>query len=246
MKATLDATKPHVLIVNGKKYRAKVFQVQGDEIEIYPLQTLAHAIGRKPPAVTAWEKNGEFPKPLFQISGTALQEKRRWYSRVQILNLHQAHNRFPFSAGKYHLRPLFFTLANLVFDEGEIIDVSQIPIKLGTTAHAKTAARGGTVSTGSGALATAGAGIRRTVTTETTAVGKRIASEPAKPLPSRQVAATVNARYAEAPARLTERAHQVTPGTRSPDETNQRYAASPDSRPSAKRLDYRRRPASRT
>lgn len=129
-KTTIDTSKPGVLIVNGKKFRGKVFQLPtGQVVELYPIQVLARALNRTDHAIRLWERAGEIPKPLFRIaSSSPAQEQRRYYSRVQIVNLHQAHNRFPFSAGRPHMRLAFFALFNAVFDEGEIIDVAGIRV----------------------------------------------------------------------------------------------------------------------
>lgn len=170
MKITLDASKPGKLIIKGKRFRAKVFQVAGQEIELYPLQALAFAVGRSSMTIRDWEKAKLIPKPLFKIAGKPREELIRWYSRTQVINLYQAYQRFPCPPGgvdRKNLREPFFALVNLVFDEGEIIDVGNIAVKHGTTAHTRTAAHGGSVSIGDSHRTDAGAGVRKTITTHT-------------------------------------------------------------------------------
>jgi hypothetical protein len=127
-KTLLDATKPGVLVIGGQTYRPSIFQVGGRELELYTLGVLAKALGKIGNTVREWEYSGLIPKPIFRVSGSPRTESRRWYSRQQIVNLHQVKNRFPFSAGRPYLKGLFFAAFNRVFDEGEIIDVGQLQI----------------------------------------------------------------------------------------------------------------------
>jgi hypothetical protein len=61
------------------------FQVDDATIELFTLQILAEAIDRQRETIMEWEKRGLFPKPLFQVAGHRI---KRWYSSIQVLNLH--------------------------------------------------------------------------------------------------------------------------------------------------------------
>lgn len=126
-----DATKPGVLVVGGKKFVGKVFHVASVVVELYPLQALAKAVNRQSDTMKLWEKAGWIHPPLFRVTGTPLQVLKRYYSREQIINSYQVYNRFPYAPNFPRLREQFFTLFNMVFDEGEIIDVAAIPVSGG-------------------------------------------------------------------------------------------------------------------
>lgn len=123
-----DTSKAGLLIVQGKKYKAKKFHVGAQVIELYPIQVLGKAIKKSVQTIRLWERSGEFPKPLYRVTGIHLGSAKRWYSREQIINLYQAKNRFPYSAGRREFRESFFALVKAVFDEGEVIDVSTISV----------------------------------------------------------------------------------------------------------------------
>jgi hypothetical protein len=214
MKATLDATKPGILTINGKKYRGKVFHVNGQELEIYSIQALAQAVGRTIKSLWIWEQRGDIPRPLFTITGTRRQEMRRWYSRTQIVNLHQVSNRFPFSRGRMHFRAPFFELFNTLFDEGEIVDASQVPV-------------------------TATPGIPEVFPAQRR---QRIASASAQSEGNRNVAAqTVRPVFPVAPE-IDVRGHRARP-VETPGEDHERHTAGIDPRVKEKTINYRRRPA---
>lgn len=133
MKTQLDSAKTGRLIINGKRYKAThTVTVAGQPVELYKPQVLAAALDRTSRSIRNWEVEGLIPKPLFEVRGIPT-EGRRWYSREQIINLWQTHNRFPFSARQHHLREQFFALFNQVFDEGEVIDVAAVPVVERTT-----------------------------------------------------------------------------------------------------------------
>jgi hypothetical protein len=243
-KVTVDATREDVLVIDGKKYHARVFDVNGIKLELYTVGALAKALGRWIGTIQDWEKDGLIPKPIFKVTGNTHVERLRWYSRQQIVNIYQVSNRFPFTAGRPHLKDVFFTAINKVFDEGEIINVGELEIKSRSipaarpvgekrtgAATARTAAAGGTVSrsapptapiattTGAGATATQSQSERR---------------------------GTVAAPFGRTPASRgndSERVGDSSEPTQSPDTRSSGHAEYPPQYTHTQRVNYRRRPA---
>jgi hypothetical protein len=250
----LDATKSSVIAINGQRHKARKYLVGGTEVELYTVNVLAKALGKTADTVRRWEYSGQLPKPLFQVVGNDnWLDQQRWYSRAQILNLHQAILRFPFSAGNYHLREAFFTLANLIFDEGEVVDVGEITVRHAITPTARAAAFGGTVSTGERGSTHIGRGTRKITGTTVersagtpakanAAIPKRIA--PAKPesRASQPVDSSAGEGAVVYQQQVEHRGHRAEP-TRDPVEANLRHATGAHPRPQAARVDYRRRPS---
>jgi len=219
-QTTLDASKPGVLVVNGKKYHGKVFHVQGTELELYPIQALANAVGRRVEAVRVWERQGEIPKPLFRVTGSPHQEQRRWYSRTQIINLHQAFNRFPFTAGRPYMRAAFFALVNRLFDEGEVLNVGEIRVTVqpGVPAPRTTSGTFGTKTVSPSPVSgTQSPGHREVAQVP-------VAKHPTPPAPARN--------------HVSPRQHDE-----SAIESRRGYPTGTDRNAEEKRSDYRRRPA---
>lgn len=239
MKTTLDTTTPGILRINGKVYRGKIFHVEGQEIELYQMQALAYALNRGQRTIRAWEQARYLPKPLFKITGGKPgQEDRRWYSRTQIINLYQAYNRFPFSQGRPDLREPFFALVHQVFDEGEIIDVGNIPVRTGRTAHTVAAAPGGTVSIGSQSRTDSGSGSRKSTVV---APATRYPARATEPGASRTVAPPPSYRDGDVAFQPESRGHRPQPtGAELADGT--RHTTSPAPHVTGQGADYRRRP----
>src|ERR1044072_4434176 len=97
--AILDTRQARVLVIDGKPYKARVFSLTGRQVELYPIRVLARALDRTPTMVTLWEKANLIPQAIFRLKSQEKHYILRWYSREQIINLHQVMNRFPFSAG---------------------------------------------------------------------------------------------------------------------------------------------------
>ncbi len=66
--------------------RGQVYRIEGVEVELFTLGTLAEAMDRTAHTIMMWEIRGLFPKPLFAVGGHRI---KRWYSGAQILNLHK-------------------------------------------------------------------------------------------------------------------------------------------------------------
>jgi hypothetical protein len=250
----LDATKTHVLTIEGKKHKATLYMVGGRTMELYAVNTLAAAMGKTPDTVRRWEGEGLIPKPLFQVVGNNnWLDQKRWYSRAQVLNIRQAYNRFPFSAGHYHLREAFFTLANLIFDEQEEVDVNEISVRHGVTATARAAAFGGTVSIGQRSSTHVARGHRKVAgTTVRSSDGKPAlanaaategtAPEKSQPGIHKPVVAPAGQRNVVRYPEAEHRGHRAEPGSRTVEESS-RHPTGGDPRTQTEGADYRRRPS---
>jgi hypothetical protein len=242
-KVELDATKAGVLTINGKRFKARRYTVQGREIELYTTKVLASALGRNPDIVRRWENFGLIPPPLFVIVGGTL-EGRRWYSREQIVNLFQVRNHVPFSAAHANLRDKFFALFRAVFDEGEIIDVTTVTLPdvlpVMPAIGDLTRRNFGDITTRR-PLDSRG---RLTIKGQTGTSGRSPAARNTKPEASRDVVAASLGRYPTHDDTPERRGH-FPRADEAPVKSSGGHPASVDSRPESSRPSYRRRPARR-
>ena len=247
----VDATKKGVLIIDGRKYRGHIYLVSGREVEVYALNVLGAAIGKSSNTIRRWEKNGELPPPLFVVVGQGV-ENQRWYSRQQIVNLYQVHNRFPFSQGKPHFREAFFSAIAHVFYEENIIDVANTSFRTARTATATRAADGGTVTTGRTATTHTGAGERKNLgyfgipnrfAKKVPAPSRPTAPEASQPGPSGGMAGADLAGY-QSPENAPDRRYSQPQSIADAPERHRGHIASPHPRPVQHGTDYRRRPKS--
>jgi DNA-binding XRE family transcriptional regulator len=73
------------MLVNRKGH---LYHIGNEPLELFTIKVMAEAIDRTDQTIIGWEKKKIFPKPLFALSVKNLKGKRRLYSGVQILNLH--------------------------------------------------------------------------------------------------------------------------------------------------------------
>lgn len=66
--------------------RPLVFDVGGKEMEFFTVGQFARALGRRPPTIRQWEREGIIPLATFQIPGKDddARGRRRLYSRAQV------------------------------------------------------------------------------------------------------------------------------------------------------------------
>jgi len=76
-------TKP---VLHTVERTGKMFELDGEQIELFPIGVLAEALDRSAHTIKLAELKGEFPKPMFRVPGS---RTKRWYSSIQILNLHR-------------------------------------------------------------------------------------------------------------------------------------------------------------
>lgn len=254
MKTQLDASKSGVLVINGKRHKPRLYSVSGRTVELYPVRVLAEALHRTPICVKNWERAGLFPKPLFKL---AEDPERRLYSRAQIVNLWQTHNRFPFSARYHTLKQEFFALIRQVFDELEhVVDVANVTVRVATTATARAAAPGGSVGVGERGSVHVARGERKRFVTpvgpragapalQAAGASKPAAPQASKPGPDRGVVEAAVGRYPPHYAEAERRGHLGTAARRT-DESDGRHPASAAQSLARQGTDYRRRPKPRT
>ena len=112
----IDQSKPGQLVIHGKKYIGKVYDINGEQFEVYRIGALAMALGKNSRTVEKWERDGLFPKPVFQmIVRKGDGHCKRWYTRGQILNLHKVWTLFPIARGRGSTKNRFFSTAQKVF-----------------------------------------------------------------------------------------------------------------------------------
>lgn len=83
----------------GKKYQTSV----DTQIDLFSIAILAEALNRTPQVVICWEKEGVFPTPMYVVSN----EKKRWYSRAQILGIQQILYKQKITKGRFFDRGKF-------------------------------------------------------------------------------------------------------------------------------------------
>lgn len=241
----LDQSKKRSLVIGGKKYRAHVFIPAGKEIELYSVQALARALHRNPHTLYVWERQGLLPKPLFVVTGTPLQEMRRWYSREQIVNLWQVWNRFPYANGRSQFKAAFFTALKMVFDEGEIIDVGSLKVR--PTAAIKAITSSAVTGTVSAARQHPPLGYQRVASTSPTidsTASHRAGATPTQPQSGRSgaLAETASRSSGSFGDDIERRGHRAQPSSE-PTQRMPRHAERAPSGVGTKGTDYRRRPS---
>jgi hypothetical protein len=73
-----------VLMVSRKGHH---YAIGDEQVELFTIEVLAEALDRKRVTIIEWEKKKLFPKPVFSL--THGERRRRLYSGVQVLNLHE-------------------------------------------------------------------------------------------------------------------------------------------------------------
>lgn len=68
------------------EFHGKLYSVDGETVELFPVSVMALALDRSPLTLKEYEKEGRFPRPLYEVAGRA---NRRWYSATQISNIHR-------------------------------------------------------------------------------------------------------------------------------------------------------------
>ena len=81
-----DPKKRSKPIMHMVERTGRIFQMDNEDIELFPVGVLAEALDRSSHTLKLLELKGEFPKPMFRVTGS---RTKRWYSSVQILNLHR-------------------------------------------------------------------------------------------------------------------------------------------------------------
>ena len=67
--------------------KSKIFLVNGQPTELYPLGALAAALNRKPVTVRKWENEGIIPNSPYMMSSHDVRGQRRLYTKQQIETL---------------------------------------------------------------------------------------------------------------------------------------------------------------
>jgi hypothetical protein len=126
---TIDSSLDHVLIIDGKRHKGRLYNVGGKAFEVYKVKTLAEALGKTTAAIEKWEIYGWFPKPLFYVRSDRIGICRRWYSREQILNLHDVICALPYGRGNghRHYKDQFFKTVRAVFAHRVRVKVKGTP-----------------------------------------------------------------------------------------------------------------------
>jgi len=118
---TLESGVRGELRVEGRVYKGRTFTVKGKEVELYKVGVLAHALDKTTQTIEMWEKDGDFPHPMYKISGTGLGHCRRWYSKEQIINVQNVWRHFPYRKGHPATRKEFFDTIKAVFYQTGIV-----------------------------------------------------------------------------------------------------------------------------
>lgn len=68
--------------------KGTMYMLGSEEIELFGMSVLTEAIDRTKEWVAKMERSEKFPKPFYSIQGLG-GKKRRWYSGVQLINMHR-------------------------------------------------------------------------------------------------------------------------------------------------------------
>lgn len=122
---SIEQHKPCQILIHGKLFHGRLFQVQGEELELYRIGALAHALKKVPQTILKWEHEGLFPEPIFRMLSTGHGHSKRWYTRGQLINIYKVWNLFPIDRGRSGDQ--FFKAIKQVFYK-----LHEVPISLNT------------------------------------------------------------------------------------------------------------------
>ena len=130
----IDARKPRQLTINGKTFKARVYAVNGREIELYKVQAFVMAINKTHKTFLKWESLKQVPGVLFTVKNAG--NCKRWFSREQILNIAKVFQLYPLRQGKPEFKEAFFRAYRAVFYSQQEMTTAEIEEKIKEVAHA--------------------------------------------------------------------------------------------------------------
>jgi len=110
--------KPRKAIYRDVKREGRWFVVEGEQLELFQLKVLCQALDRTRETILQWEKDELFPKSMFRVPGSRI---IRWYSGVQIINLHNLlHYKYGNTKSLHFQKTAFLQDVQEVFYEREV------------------------------------------------------------------------------------------------------------------------------
>jgi len=124
----IEQIKDGELLVHGKRFKARVFDINGRVVELYKVGALSAALERTTGTLEMWEKAGILPTPLYRMRGSVQGALRckRWYSKEQIINLRKVWRVLPYGQGQMHLRDAFIKAVKHVFYLKDVVSLEML------------------------------------------------------------------------------------------------------------------------
>lgn len=97
-----------------RKGKGRIFVVNGQQHELFPMGVLCGVLGRHRRAIYKWEKNFGFPPALWRVRDD--RNCNRWYSRKQLIAMKVIYEKFGCLRGKHRNNlKQFITAVRAVF-----------------------------------------------------------------------------------------------------------------------------------